>query len=306
MMSFEEFKEILREKVADTVDGEVTVVTVPKNNGVQLDALNIKRTGCNIAPVVYLSGYYNDYNKGRSIENIVEGIVSLCERESGISEEIINDFTDYEKMKDYTRMKLVNKDNNSELLNNVPYVEFLDLAIIFILDIPLLHREIEGTVTISNKHMEIWGIDKEELFDNAKRNSLEKSPAIIKSMNEVIRDMYINGIAGEIADDDEIYAMLDSSESYLYVFTNETKHNGAITMTYENVIRDFANEKESNVYILPSSIHELILVPAEGVMSTSELRDMVQSVNQSELDEVEVLSDNVYYYDRETDKITIA
>ena len=306
MMSFEEFKEILREKVADTVDGEVTVVTVPKNNGVQLEALSVKRTGCNIAPVVYLAGYYNDYNKGRSIENIVEGIVSLCEREAGISGEIINDFMDYDKMKDYTRMKLVNKDNNSELLNNVPYVEFLDLAIIFILDIPLLHRETEGTVTISNKHMEMWGVDKDELFVNAKINSLEKSPAVIKSMNEVIRDMYINGIAGEIAEDDEIYAMLDSSESYLYVLTNEAKHNGAITMTYENVIRDFANEKESNVYILPSSIHEVILVPAEGGMSTSELRDMVQSVNQSEVDEVEVLSDNVYYYDRETDKITIA
>lgn len=202
-------------------------------------------------------------------------------------------------------MKLVNKDNNLELLNNVPYVEFLDLAIIFIIDIPLLHREIEGTVTISNKHMEIWGIDKEELFDNAKRNSLEKSPAVIKSMNEVIRDMYINDIASEIADDDEIYAMLDSAESYLYVLTNEAKHNGAITMTYENVIRDFANEKESNVYILPSSIHELILVPAEGSMSTNELKDMVQSVNQSHLDEVEVLSNNVYYYDRKKDKITI-
>lgn len=203
-------------------------------------------------------------------------------------------------------MKLVNKDNNLELLNNVPYVEFLDLAIIFIIDIPLLHREIEGTVTISNKHMKIWGIDKEELFDNAKRNSLEKSPAVIKSMNEVIRDMYINDIASKIADDDEIYAMLDSAESYLYVLTNEAKHNRAITMTYENVIRDFANEKESNVYILPSSIHELILVPAEGSMSTNELKDMVQSVNQSQLDEVEVLSNNVYYYDRKKDKITIA
>lgn len=105
-MSFEEFKEILREKVADTVDGEVTVVTVPKNNGVQLDALNVKRTGCNIAPVVYLAGYYNDYNKGRSIENIVEGIVSLCEREAGISEEIINDFKVIRKLEKNTQFKI--------------------------------------------------------------------------------------------------------------------------------------------------------------------------------------------------------
>lgn len=102
MISFEEFKEILREKVADIVDGEVTVVTVPKNNGVQLKTLSVKRTGCNVAPLVYLAGYYNDYNKGRSIEDILEGIVSLFERESSISEEIINDFMDYDKMKDYT------------------------------------------------------------------------------------------------------------------------------------------------------------------------------------------------------------
>lgn len=128
MVSFEEFKEILREEVAGNVDGEITVVAVPKNNGVKLDALSIKRKTSNIAPLVYLDSYYKDYNNGRSIDSIVDSIVTICNRESEVSNELINQFTDYSIMQDYIQIKLINKERNLELLKNVPHIEFLDLA----------------------------------------------------------------------------------------------------------------------------------------------------------------------------------
>lgn len=130
MKSFEEFKEILREEVVDNVDGDVTIVTIPKNNGVKLDALSIKNSTNNIASIIYLDSYYKDYNNGRRIDSIVDSIVTICTRESGVSSELINQFTDYSLMKDYIQVKLINKERNAELLKNVPHREFLDLAIV--------------------------------------------------------------------------------------------------------------------------------------------------------------------------------
>lgn len=305
MISFEEFKEIIREEVTDKVDGEVTIVTVPKNNGVRLDALSIKNSTSNIAPIIYLDSYYKDYNNDRSIESIVNSIISICKRESGIKDEVIRNFTDFSIMKDYIQSKLVNKESNIELLKNVPHREFLDLAIVYIANIPFGDENGEGTVQINRNHMEMWGINEEEMFNIAKFNSVNNNPAIIKSMNDVIKDMYINEVLGE-QEEDELCAMIDSEENYLYVLTNISKHSGAITITYENVLRNFANEKNCNLYILPSSIHEVLLVLEEDNIEVAQLKEMVQSVNQTELDEMELLSNNVYYYDRKTDKITIA
>ena len=305
MISFEEFKEILREEVAGNVDGEVTVVVILKNNGVKLDALSVKGKKSNIAPIIYLDSYYKDYNNGRSIENIVDSIVMICNREPGINSELINKFTDYNIMQKFIQVKLINKEKNKELLKNVPHIEFLDLAIVCMINVLFGNENGEGTVLITKQHMNIWEISEEELFSVAKVNSMEKNPAILKAMNDVIKDMYINNILEE-QEEDELCAMIDIVDSHLYVLTNTSKHNGAVAIAYENVLKDFANEKNCNLYILPSSIHEVIIVLEEDNMDAMLLKKMVQSINQTEVDEIEVLSDNVYYYDRELDKITIA
>lgn len=305
MISFEVFKEILREKVADNVDGDVTIVTILKNNGVKLEALSIKRKTSNIAPLVYLADYYKAYSEGRSIESIVDSIILSCKRECSINNQILNQFMDYSIMKEYLQTKIINRDTNAELLKNVPHREFLDLAIVCTLNIPFQEENGEGSVLINKQHMNIWKISEDEMFSVAKVNSLEKNPAVIKSMNDVIKDMYISNVLEE-QEEDELFAMIDSADSYLYVLTNTSKHNGAVAITYENVLKEFANTKNCNLYILPSSIHEVIIVPGKDKTKATELREMVQSVNRTELQEIEILSDNVYYYDREKDKITIA
>lgn len=305
MKSFEEFKEILREQIAGNVDGDVTLVVIPKNNGVRLDALSVKSKTSNIAPLIYLDSFYKDYNNGRSIDNIVETIVSISEQDSGIKKDVINNFCDYNAMKEYLEIKLINKESNKELLKTVPHLDFLDLAIVCMIKLPFEKEKGAGTVLIHKHHFEKWDISIDEMFDVAANNSMEKNPAVIKSMNDVIKDMYINNILEE-QEDDELFAMIDSVEPYLYVLTNVKKHNGATTMAYENVVRDFAEKKNSNLYILPSSIHEVIILLEEENTNADDLRAMVQSVNSTELDEMEVLSNSVYYYDRELDKITIA
>lgn len=306
MISFEEFKEILREEVANKVDGEVSIVTVAKNNGVKLDALSVKSKLCNIAPLVYLDSFYKDYKKGRSIDSIVMTIVSINEQDSGINKEVINNFCDYDVMKEYLEIKLINKESNKELLKTVPHLDFLDLVIVCMIKLPFEKEKGAGTVLIHKHHFEKWDISIDEMFDVAANNSMEKNPAVIRCMNDVIKEMYIGNCDLEEQEEDELCTMIDSMDSKLYVLTNQTKINGSVTIAYQDVLRDFAEKKNSNLYILPSSIHEVIILLEEENTNADDLRAMVQSVNSTELDEMEVLSNSVYYYDRELDKITIA
>ena len=91
----------------------------------------------------------------------------------------------------------------------------------------------------------------------------------------------------------------------MYVLTNQSHLNGASALLYKDILRDFAHSLEENFYILPSSIHEVILVPANGIMSKNSLELMVKDVNQKEVSPMERLSDHVYFYDRFTHKITL-
>ena len=302
MKSFEEFKEILREEVAKRVEGEIATVTMTKNNGVKLDALSVKSKSSNIAPVIYLGNYYNEYSKGRSIESIVDSIVFTARSESNVNIDIVSDFMDFNKIRDSIEIKLINRDKNMELLSGAPYVEFLDMAIVFIVNVALEEDEGKATVLITNSHVNMWGIAKEELNDIAKKNSLKNNPAVIKNMTDIIRELYID----RFGDDEETCAMIDSMDYDMYVMTNKNKFYGAATITYEKVLKDFANSNNCNLYILPSSIHECILILEKYAMSVQELREMVQSVNSTEVSDEEVLSDNVIYYDRNSNKITIA
>ena len=131
---------------------------------------------------------------------------------------------------------------------------------------------------------------------------MKNNPAVIKNMTDIIRELYID----RFGDDEDTCAMIDSMDYDMYVMTNKNKFYGAVTITYEKVLKDFANLKNCNLYILPSSIHECILIPEDYTEDASGLREMVQSVNSTEVSDEEVLSDNVYYYDRNSDKITIA
>ena len=302
MKSFEEFKEIVRDEVAKRVEGEVATVTMTKNNSVKLDALSVKRKSSNISPVIYLDNYYSEYSNGRSIESIVDSIVFTARSESNVNIDIVSDFMDFNKIRDGIEIKLINRDKNIELLSNVPYVEFLDMAIVFIVNVALEEDDGKATVLINNSHVKMWGITKEALHDIAKKNSLKNNPAVIKNMTDIIRELYID----RFGDDEDTCAMIDSMDYDMYVMTNKNKFYGAATITYEKVLKDFANLKNCNLYILPSSIHECILIPEDYTEDASGLREMVQSVNSTEVSDEEVLSDNVYYYDRFSDKITIA
>lgn len=172
------------------------------------------------------------------------------------------------------------------MLLKIPHVKYLDLAVVFYYR--LEEGRFEGaTILIHNCNLEAWGINRRRLLEDAVMNTSRKLPYTFQSMEEVI---------AELTGEEEACG---GEEEIMYVLTNEKKYLGAAALLYPYVLNHIGKILKNNFYVLPSSIHECILVPDSGRYSRMELMSMVREVNESQVEKEEILSYEVYYYDRE-------
>jgi hypothetical protein len=263
-----------------------------KNNGITEEAVCILERDKNISPTIYLSEFYEQYKEGVALECLAAEIVRR-NMEYRLEESLdIGFFIDYAKAKKRIVFKLISREKNRKLLENIPYVDYMDLVMVFYY---LIHDEEAGnaTILIHNSHLKMWGVTGQEIYREACANTPVLLPAAITGMREIIEQMM-----GETMQQGEML----TDEIPMYVMTNPMKMNGAATMAYPNAVRNFANALGKNIYIIPSSIHEVILVPESGTEGGS-LNDMVREVNRTQVDPKEVLADHVYYYNREENRM---
>ncbi len=327
-MYYEDFTEDVRERVEDLIQEEipeciVTVRNVVKNNGVRRKALSFVVKDEKATPTIYLREFYEDYREGRDLDDICEEIIETYKRGlSRFQNEIdVEDFTDYEKVKDQIYLKLINQEMNKVLLKDVPWRAYLDLGIVYY--VAVSSDECSATILIHNEHLQHWGISENELYEKARENTLSKRKPEILRMKDVIKDMIIERITGStdiLAEDveydgktkDEVEEMVNEEiekiESQkpmeMFILTNDIKTNGAVCMMYPNVLKDFADEQELDLFIIPSSIHEVLLVP-KRTGSAKRLNEILNDVNKNSLDSVEILSNKIYSYNREDDEVII-
>ena len=195
--------------------------------------------------------------------------------------------------------KLVNKERNTELLEQVPYKEYLDLAVIFYIA-SLDDSEAMKCKLITNEIFKDWDVDVDNLMEAA----LDNTPRIL--------GLKIRGILSTIASylddvDFDSIAEEEDNDLPLYVATNKIALNGASVLLYRDLLKAFAARKKSDVYIIPCSIHELIMIPSVECpnVDACELKNLIYYVNRNELKEDEFLSDNLYFYDCREDTVSI-
>ncbi len=290
-MTYSEFTDALLSfvRVALPEGCTASLHTVIKNNDTRLTGLTITETGRNISPTIYLDHYYEKYCQGTDLNLIVDEIIRTYQEYRPTEDFDMSFFTDYEKVKDRIVYKLVNCARNQELLQDVPYVPYLDLAVVFCC---LLkdNRNGSATVLIRRKHMEHWGVNTEELFALAKENSPRLLSYELEDMNTLMKR-----ICGE-----------DTMESgQMYVLSNRQRLFGASCILDEHLLEKIASDQHSGFYVLPSSIHEVILLPRKAPDTSEALSKMVQEINESHLSSDEVLSDHVYYYDFNQKKLCV-
>ena len=295
MITIEVFTEIIKSEMEKIYSNKckVDVLNVVKNNGLHLTGITICNRESNMAPTIYLDGYFADYKDGRTMENICKEIVQVYEKNKVQKDFSLEQVTDFKNVKDRICFKLVNREKNAELLADTPYVEYQDLAVVFYI---LVSKDKSGitSITVRNSLMDMWGMDADILYYLAKKNTQRLFRGRVLSMMEVMAE-----IIGDSAD------AFEDSAFPMYVATNVFKMNGACILLYDGVLKKFAEKIGGDFYILPSSVHEVIFVPANGDMDARYLIQMVKEVNATELAPDEVLSDNVYIYHADKDFVEI-
>jgi len=288
----------------------VSVQTVEKTN-VTLTGLCIKETACNIAPTIYLEEYYEAYNGGLSIEQIAEEIIRVYRKNRPSGDFNSDMFCDFANIKERIAYKIINRKMNESLLQKVPYVPFLDLAIVFYVVLEK-KQDCNATVLIHNSHMEMWKTNTKELYDLATVNTRIIFAPEVKTMDEVMREILKEKTFGEAIEEvtdrelDEIFGLTEpTGKCPMYVLSNVQKHNGACAILYDDVLKNIAREIGSDLWIVPSSIHETLLIPHEEGQSFEALKQMIQEVNETTLEVCDILSDHPYFYSLSEDKISI-
>lgn len=272
---------------------EVTLHQVTKNNSIHLDGLTITTPQEIMSPTIYLNSYYDNYqNHGQSLSDIIDEIKRIYEK-SRCGPVVEPDFyTNFEKAGRHVVCKLISYSRNLQLLEKIPFIPFLDLAIVFYY---LFEDETIGnsSILVHHSHLKLWNITPEELYKIARQNTPRLLLPDFRSMEHVISDILGDDLFEE-----------DFSDSLpMYVLSNETKNYGAVLMIYDYILSEIGQQLGSDYYILPSSIHECIIVPSTVCQSRKDLQDMVREINETQVLPEDILSDHVYYYECDTHKL---
>ena len=276
-MDYTKFINIMQNKVKEKLCPDVTVDihSTVKNNGTIRTGLMFIQPDVNMFPTIYLEEFYDQYLQGESMNSLVQSLQEVYEKVKVKNSFPYNNILDFSKIKDSIVYKVIRRESNEELLTQVPYECYLDLAIVYYV---LMEKTEFGTATllIRNEHLKGWKVTKEEIVAAAKKNTPFLLPLEV----------------GVLAD-------------YMYIVTNSIRSFGAAVMLYDDLWKRMEALIGGNFYVLPSSVHELILIPECYGMDKRRLQEMVKEINRTEVENEEVLSDNVYYYSRKEERLLI-
>ena len=299
-MHYETFKEqILAALKKELPNAALSIEPVMKNNDVTLDGLIIMEEGTNISPTLYLNYYYDVYLEQSDFTAALTAILTTYRANQPEGSVDVSFFTNYHNITDKIVYKLINYEKNKVLLNDVPHYRYLDLAIVFYC---LISTSVTGnaTILIRNRHLLFWDISKGALLNTARHNTPKLLKYDLRNMTEIMAEL--------LKQENDLSSSMQKEDTALcpmYVLTNQSKLNGASCILYSHLLEAFSRRLDCDLYILPSSIHEVILIPAKDNTTYGELSQMVQDVNHTQVAPDEVLSDHVYYFSRKSNSISM-
>lgn len=293
-MDYQQFLNCVQEKVLENIgkEAEVNIKHVLKNNGHELDAITIMGRESSGSPTIYLNGYYEQLKAGRNIDAVAREIIQMYE----INKENVrfspDEFKSFENVRKKIVYRLINYEANKKLLDNVPFKRFLDLAVVFCVLVEQ-REDSSAAALIYNSHMELWDVDADKICETAKENTPGLLPYRITRLDDILGE--------EIQE-----KVIMSDTDCMYVLSNESGMWGAACMLYDGVLQKFSRQFGSDIIIIPSSVHEVLLLLWKEEYNVRELNCLVKDVNDNIVDAEEMLAQNVYIYCRDEGITVIA
>ena len=284
-MNFLQFQKALAEAVRLQAKEKIDVrlQTITKNNGIRRRAMEISAGRSGLYPSIYMEPYYTQYQNGMPVSQLADHLLEQCEQYNARREMPRNFFLCYTEVRGSIFCKLINYEKNQKLLQQVPHTRWNDLALVsyYQVDSAIIQ---DASILISREHVRQWNISEKELLEEAWRRTCSSMKPVFRTLGSVLQEM--NSI--------QLY---DGVSSPLYLLTNENKTFGAVLIADETMQRRIGEWMQGDYYVLPSSIHECLILAKDEVWDEAILLAMVREINRTQVAPQEVLSDNLYYYD---------
>lgn len=295
-LNFEEFTKWLRTAIEKCMEEpiEVRFCTISKINRPEVKAMTILRSGENASPAIELEPYYEEFQNGVDMDSIAEKIVSLYKKAGRSGKQDVSFYTDFEQARDHIVCRLVNYEMNCGLLETVPYLRYHDLALVYCYQ---MGNEMlgMGSILVRNEHLEAWGISPFQLHAVAVKNTKGKSYCLTP----------VCAVLGNVLG----FEKPQEEESLAYVLTNEEMCYGAVNIYFSDTLREVSSQIGGDYYVLPSSLHECMIVPVSEWTSNGarKLQAIVHEINHNpEYMQVEqILGESVYRYYADTEELEI-
>lgn len=269
-------------------DLEVSVCEVTKNNGVVRPDLVAGKNHGNQSISIAIDSFYSEYMNGERMDLICDTVFELLVRHLALTGP---QFTDFGRISDRIFLRLVNADKNEKALQNMPHRLYHDLAVTYYIQIgdETSHH---ATVTITNDFLSIWNMSETDLYELAMKNTQEHYRSEIDSMEGLRKEMMGNSYVCS----EDIFGTEENPLESMYIVSNSMRWFGASVILYDKVLEEIADRLQNDFYILPSSVHELLVVPVTVDTPSEELIQLMRKVNRNEVEEDALLSDNIYLY----------
>jgi len=281
-MEIKEFMQELGLELSKKTDLEFEFKEITKNNNVKLNAVIIGEG--NIKPTIYVDDMFRAVESGkRTLEQVVSDLLDTYEENKKPCINVNTEQFSKEYILEGVVMDVVNAEMNKDKLQEIPHIPYLDLAIVF-------YKEIDDTerFLITNDIMERYQLSIDEIKQVAKYPALS-----IKTMGETLAEL--TGQAFVLTDNRDIL-----------VVSSESKVHGAVHIFNDEMLEELAQEFKDGFYVIPCSIHEILILTQQLGPSANEIIDMIHQVNETELRADEVLSNSLYTYDANEKTLKIA
>jgi len=307
MMDYQEFKKALNTEFEEQIkqlglERELGFDKVVKNNGVCMDGIVLKGES-NIAPTVYANQLYQEYENGRNVEDIVFDTLRHLQRDMKIQDLDLERCTEWEFVKENVIFQVIGGEENQDRQGNSPFRKEEDLILTYRV---LLEAGEKGMASylLTNAMQENLGVTEEGLYQAAVSNMPRLLPPVLMNMENVIEEMLSDTVVEKTDSLDEMLAEIKKDDG-MYVLSNTQKCFGAAYAFYPEVIDKIAKAFDKDIIVLPSSIHETILVPHMPGADLAEFKAMVTEINETQVSPEEVLANQVYVYDKVEKKLMI-
>lgn len=294
MMDFKEFQDQILQEAKDRMWGvHVEIRPVEKLQGESYTGLSIQPIDSPMAATLNLDAVYNQMvDQGKSFQEVADDLIThAADIIVDMPKIDVNDLTNYDQMKNTLVVQVIPTDRNADMLADIPHKDIEDMSLVYRMQIDQ-NETGTSSVLITNAMMENYGITVDQLHQDAMDAAVINNPATFRSMQEVLSDLM--GMPAEM--------MPPMDGPQMYVASVESSLNGAGVIAYPDFMNQVAEQVGGDFFVLPSSVHEVLVIPDDGSIDRHDLESMVREVNASEVLPKDQLSDNVYHYDSQ-DKV---